>query len=147
MVCSASASLHRRVGCRTHAAAAARVCHERGAGLSLGSRPAPRAEHHPRSDQSGHVEQPACRTRCPKEARGLWAAPLINYIRLSCVGSCAVAHLGASRRAAAHTISLEGDQIQAYSRPILAWRRRRLGLDAVHLLDADAKCGVRDQCR
>lgn len=70
-----------------------------------------------------------------------------NYTRLSCVGSCAVAHLGASRRAAAHTISLEGDQIQAYSRPILAWRRRRLGLDAVHLLDADAKCGVRDQCR
>lgn len=70
-----------------------------------------------------------------------------NYTRLSCVGSCAVAHLGASRRAAAHTISLEGDPIQAYSRPILAWRRRRLGLDAVHLLDADAKCGVRDQCR
>jgi hypothetical protein len=26
-----------------------------------------RPEHHPRSDQSGHVEQPACRTRCPKE--------------------------------------------------------------------------------
>ena len=24
-------------------------------------------KHHPRSDQSGHVEQPACRTRCPKE--------------------------------------------------------------------------------
>ena len=26
-----------------------------------------RPEHHPRSDQSGHVEQPACGTRCPKE--------------------------------------------------------------------------------
>jgi hypothetical protein len=26
-----------------------------------------RPKHHPRSDQSGHVEQPACRTRCPKE--------------------------------------------------------------------------------
>ena len=26
-----------------------------------------RPEHHPGSDQSGHVEQPACRTRCPKE--------------------------------------------------------------------------------
>ena len=26
-----------------------------------------RPEHHPRSDQSGHIEQPACRTRCPKE--------------------------------------------------------------------------------
>ena len=24
-------------------------------------------EHHPGSDQPGHVEQPACRTRCPKE--------------------------------------------------------------------------------
>ena len=24
-----------------------------------------RPEHHPRSDQPGHVEQPACRTRCP----------------------------------------------------------------------------------
>ena len=26
-----------------------------------------RPEHHPRSDQSGHVEQPACRIHCPKE--------------------------------------------------------------------------------
>ena len=26
-----------------------------------------RPEHHPGSDQSGHVEQPACGTRCPKE--------------------------------------------------------------------------------
>ena len=26
-----------------------------------------RPEHHPRSDQSGHAEQPACRTPCPKE--------------------------------------------------------------------------------
>eukprot|EP00964_Phaeocystis_antarctica_P096948 scaffold63152_cov67-Phaeocystis_antarctica.AAC.4 len=26
-----------------------------------------RLEHHPKSDQPGHVEQPACRTRCPKE--------------------------------------------------------------------------------
>ena len=72
-----------------------------------------------------------------------------NYIRLSCVGSCAVAHLGASRRAAAHHLSRgrPNSNNVAYSRPILAWRRRRLGLDAVHLLDADAKCGVRDQCR
>ena len=72
-----------------------------------------------------------------------------TYIRLSCVGSCAVAHLGASRRAAAHHLSRgrPNSNNVAYSRPILAWRRRRLGLDAVHLLDADAKCGVRDQCR
>ena len=40
----------------------ARLFQDRGAGLSPCAR-----KHHPRSDQSGQVEQPACRTRCPKE--------------------------------------------------------------------------------
>ena len=71
-----------------------------------------------------------------------------THIRLSCVGSCAVAHLGPSRRVPPHHLSRgrpNSDHV-AYSRPVLAWRRRRLGLDAVHLLHAHAECGVRVQC-
>ena len=51
-----------------------------------------RPEHHPRSDQSGHVEQPACRTRCPKEphAQRSWQAGTFSgQLTASAVGGSA----------------------------------------------------------
>jgi len=48
-------------GCRRVAGLTLRLSPSRRWALAL------RPEHHPGSDQPGHVEQPACRTRCPKE--------------------------------------------------------------------------------
>ena len=45
----------------------ATVCVNNARASTSTQRVALRPEHHPRSDQSGHVDQPACRTRCPKE--------------------------------------------------------------------------------
>ena len=58
--------LQTQTRCRTHAAAM--LAFARRWALAL------RPEHHPRSDPSGHVEQPACRTRAVRRNRTRSAA-------------------------------------------------------------------------
>ena len=100
--------------CTTHAAALlAFVMSEALWALAL------RPEHHPRSDQSGHVEQPACGTRCPKEPpaqRSCW-------------------HLQRSPPAQSEDLpTLSDDERLLYGRAIARAPRRRARRAAILLL-------------